>query len=279
MLNNCLFFLSPAHVRTNLNSPLPPRPGPKTFHRSRARGTARRFAPRPTPPPTSPLPPAKPSQISRAAAAAAAARERNPNQLAGNATPEGKGRRRAMPRLMPEDASLLLDHVVGDPSVPAAAANAALAALPFPSRPTPRLLRASLLRRLAADPVSAAALDSLQLLASLPSSPSPAAPAAAAAAAAHLAVAAYLAVSAPDFDAAAGGPLRAPRWPHAPRGRGGWGRRARLRRGRCRGGPARSRSGEFVHTIVGRPDRDGGAVLPCSPLPPSSLASPRRHPP
>ncbi|EAY99915.1 hypothetical protein OsI_21915 [Oryza sativa Indica Group] len=73
MLNNCLFFLSPAHVRTNLNSPLPPRPGPKTFHRSRARGTARRFAPRPTPPPTSPLPPAKPSQISPAAPAAAAA--------------------------------------------------------------------------------------------------------------------------------------------------------------------------------------------------------------
>uniref|UniRef100_A0A0E0L8L2 Uncharacterized protein n=1 Tax=Oryza punctata TaxID=4537 RepID=A0A0E0L8L2_ORYPU len=47
-----------------------------------------------------------------------------------------------MPRLTPEDASLLLDHVVGDPSIPAAAA--------------------------------------------------------------HLAVAAYLAVSAPDFDAAAG---------------------------------------------------------------------------
>ncbi|KAF0901910.1 hypothetical protein E2562_011750 [Oryza meyeriana var. granulata] len=102
-----------------------------------------------------------------------------------------------MPRLTPEDASLVLDHVVGDPSVPAAAANAVLAALPFPSDPTPRLLRAFLLRRLAADPVSASSLDSLQLLASLPSPATPAA-------AAHLAVAAYLTVSAPDFDAAAG---------------------------------------------------------------------------
>ncbi|XP_006655850.2 uncharacterized protein LOC102721559 isoform X2 [Oryza brachyantha] len=103
-----------------------------------------------------------------------------------------------MPRLTAEDASLVLDHVVGDPSVPAAAANAVLAALPFPSNPTPRLLRAVLLRRLAADPVSADALDSLQLLASLPSRAS------ASASAAHIAVAAHLAVSAPDFDAAAG---------------------------------------------------------------------------
>uniref|UniRef100_A0A0E0C600 Uncharacterized protein n=1 Tax=Oryza meridionalis TaxID=40149 RepID=A0A0E0C600_9ORYZ len=79
-----------------------------------------------------------------------------------------KGTRQAMPRLTPEDASLLLDHVVGGPSIPAAVAYATLTALPFPSRPTPRLLC-----RLAADLVSPAALDSLQLLASLPS-PSPA---------------------------------------------------------------------------------------------------------
>lgn len=101
-----------------------------------------------------------------------------------------------MPPLTPADASLILDHVVGSPSIPAAAANALLASLPFPSRPTPRLLRSVLLRRLASDPVSAAALDSLQLLASLPS-PAPLI------AAAHLAVAAFLAASAPDFDAAA----------------------------------------------------------------------------
>ncbi|XP_062228245.1 uncharacterized protein LOC133926355 isoform X2 [Phragmites australis] len=105
-----------------------------------------------------------------------------------------------MPRLAPADATLILDHVLGDPSVPAAAAQALLAALPFPSHPTPRLRRAVLLRGLASDPVSASALDSLHLLASLPSpspSPSPAA------ASAHLAVAAFLAASAPDFDAAA----------------------------------------------------------------------------
>jgi telomeric repeat-binding factor 2 len=101
-----------------------------------------------------------------------------------------------MPRLTPADASLILDHVVGNPSAPAAAANALLASLPFPSRPTPRLLRAVLLRRLASDPVSAKALDSLELLASLPS-PAPRV------AAAHRAVAAFLAASAPDFDAAA----------------------------------------------------------------------------
>ncbi|KAM0858957.1 hypothetical protein ACQ4PT_047493 [Festuca glaucescens] len=101
-----------------------------------------------------------------------------------------------MPPLTPADASLILDHVVGNPSIPAAAANALLAELPFPSRPTPRLLRSVLLRRLASDPVSAAALDSLQLLASLPSPAS-------LVAAAHLAVAAFLAASAPDFDAAA----------------------------------------------------------------------------
>uniref|UniRef100_A0A453QY05 Uncharacterized protein n=6 Tax=Aegilops tauschii subsp. strangulata TaxID=200361 RepID=A0A453QY05_AEGTS len=103
-----------------------------------------------------------------------------------------------MPRLTPSDASLILDHVVGDASIPTAAANVLLAGLPFPDRPTPRLLRSLLLRRLAADPVSAAALDSLQLLASLPD-PDPASPVSAA----HLAVAAFLACSAPDFDAAA----------------------------------------------------------------------------
>ncbi|KAG8043085.1 hypothetical protein GUJ93_ZPchr0279g33333 [Zizania palustris] len=102
-----------------------------------------------------------------------------------------------MPRLTSAEASLVLDHVVGDPSVPAAAANAVLAALPFPSNPTPRLLRAFLLRRVASDPVSAAALDALELLASLPSPASPVG-------AVHITVAAYLASSAPDFDAAAG---------------------------------------------------------------------------
>ncbi|XP_062233464.1 uncharacterized protein LOC133930753 [Phragmites australis] len=103
-----------------------------------------------------------------------------------------------MPPLAPADATLILDHVLGDPSVPDAAAHALLAALPFPSHPTPRLRRAVLLRRLASDPVSASALDSLHLLASLPSTfPSPTT------AAAHLAVAAFLAASAPDFDAAA----------------------------------------------------------------------------
>ncbi|GJN29481.1 hypothetical protein PR202_gb17707 [Eleusine coracana subsp. coracana] len=78
-----------------------------------------------------------------------------------------------MPQLTPVDATLILDHVLGDPSVPAAAAHALLAALPSPSHPTLRLRRGFLLRRLAADPLSADALDSLQLLASLPS-PSPA---------------------------------------------------------------------------------------------------------
>ncbi|KAL6898033.1 hypothetical protein ACP4OV_006629 [Aristida adscensionis] len=107
-----------------------------------------------------------------------------------------------MPRLTPADAALILDHVVGDPTVPAATALALLAALPFPSRPTPRLRRALLLRRLASEPVSAAALDSLHLLASLPC-PSPSPSPAPAAAAAHVAVAAFLAASAPDFDAAA----------------------------------------------------------------------------
>lgn len=101
-----------------------------------------------------------------------------------------------MPRLTPEDASLILDHVLGDPSIPPAAAHALLAALPFPSHPTPRLRRAILLRRLADDPISGDALDSLHLLASLPSPSSALAPA-------HLAIAAFLAASAPDFDAAA----------------------------------------------------------------------------
>lgn len=103
-----------------------------------------------------------------------------------------------MPRLTPADASLILDHVVGDASIPTATVNALLAGLPFPDHPTPRLLRSLLLRRLDTDPVSAAALDSLQLLASLPD-PDPAPPVSAA----HLAVAAFLAASAPDFDAAA----------------------------------------------------------------------------
>jgi telomeric repeat-binding factor 2 len=101
-----------------------------------------------------------------------------------------------MPRLTPADATLILDHVLGDRSVSANAAHALLSALPFPSDPTPRLRRGVLLRRLAADPVSADALDSFHLLASLPN-PSPAM------AAAHLAVAAFLVASAPDFDAAA----------------------------------------------------------------------------
>uniref|UniRef100_A0ACD5ZVJ8 Uncharacterized protein n=1 Tax=Avena sativa TaxID=4498 RepID=A0ACD5ZVJ8_AVESA len=101
-----------------------------------------------------------------------------------------------MPRLTPADASLILDHVVGDSSTPTAVANKLLAELPFPSHPTPRLLRSILLRRLDSDPVSATALDLLQLLASLPSTMSPVA-------AAHLAVAAFLAASAADFDAAA----------------------------------------------------------------------------
>ncbi|KAK8454909.1 hypothetical protein SEVIR_4G049202v4 [Setaria viridis] len=105
-----------------------------------------------------------------------------------------------MPRLTPADATLILDHALGDPSVPAAAAHALLAALPFPSDPTPRLRRAVLLRRLAADPVSASALDTLHLLASLPASPSPSP---SPIAAAHIAVAGFLAASAPDFDAAA----------------------------------------------------------------------------
>ncbi|KAF8733000.1 hypothetical protein HU200_015357 [Digitaria exilis] len=104
-----------------------------------------------------------------------------------------------MPRLTPADATLILDHVLGDTTVPAAAAHALLAALPFPSDPTPRLRRSVLLRRLAADPVSASALDTLHLLASLPAAPSPPPPIAAA----HIAVAGFLAASAPDFDAAA----------------------------------------------------------------------------
>ncbi|CAN6221900.1 unnamed protein product [Urochloa humidicola] len=109
-----------------------------------------------------------------------------------------------MPRLTPADATLILDHALGDPSVPAAAVHALLAALPFPSDPTPRLRRGVLLRRLAADPVSASALDTLHLLASLPSSPSPSPSASPSPiAAAHIAVAGYLAASAPDFDAAA----------------------------------------------------------------------------
>lgn len=103
-----------------------------------------------------------------------------------------------MPPLTPADATLILDHALGDPSVPNAAAHALLAALPFPSDPTPRLRRAVLLRRLASDPVSTSTLDSLHLLASLPTSPSPSP-----IAAAHIAVAGYLAASAPDFDAAA----------------------------------------------------------------------------
>ncbi|KAJ1258290.1 hypothetical protein BS78_10G064100 [Paspalum vaginatum] len=104
-----------------------------------------------------------------------------------------------MPRLTPADATLILDHVLGDPSVSADSVRALLGALPFPSDPTPRLRRSVLLRRLAADPVSPAALDTLHLLASFPASPSTSL-----IAAAHIAVAAFLAVSAPDFDAAAG---------------------------------------------------------------------------
>ncbi|XP_066388916.1 uncharacterized protein [Miscanthus floridulus] len=100
-----------------------------------------------------------------------------------------------MPPVTAAHATLILDHVLGDPSVPAAAAQALLAALPSPSNPTPRLRRAVLLRQLAADPVSASSLENLHLLASLPASPS--------AAAAHIAVAAFLAASAPDFDATA----------------------------------------------------------------------------
>ncbi|KAI4976652.1 hypothetical protein ZWY2020_050259 [Hordeum vulgare] len=103
-----------------------------------------------------------------------------------------------MPRLTPADASLILDHVVGDACIPTATASALLGGLPFPDHPTPRLLRSLLLRRLAADPVSAAALDSLELLSSLLDS-DPATPVSAA----HIAVAAFLAASAPDFDAAA----------------------------------------------------------------------------
>ncbi|RLN12110.1 hypothetical protein C2845_PM09G04840 [Panicum miliaceum] len=107
-----------------------------------------------------------------------------------------------MPRLTPADATLILDHALGDPSVPAAAVHALLAALPFPSDPIPRLRRAVLLRRLAADPVSASALDTLHLLASLPASQS-LSPSPPPIAAAHIAVAGFLAASAPDFDAAA----------------------------------------------------------------------------
>ena len=102
-----------------------------------------------------------------------------------------------MPRVTPVGASLILEHVLADPSVPAAVVTKLLVALPFPSHPTPRLRRAVLLRRLAADPVSESSLDTLQLLAALPAPASPIA-------AAHIAVAAYLAVSASDFDDAAG---------------------------------------------------------------------------
>jgi len=95
-------------------------------------------------------------------------------------------------------ATLILDHVLGDPSVPAAATEALLAALPSPSNPTPRLRRAVLLRSLAADPVSASSLEALHLLASLPATAS-----ASPIAAAYIAVAAFVAASAPDFDATA----------------------------------------------------------------------------
>ncbi|CAN6208472.1 unnamed protein product, partial [Urochloa humidicola] len=136
--------------------------------------------------------------------AGASAQQLNPPRLA-RVPPLPLSRIRSggekMPRLTPADATLILDHALGDPSVPAAAAHALLAALPFPSDPTPRLRRGVLLRRLAADPVSASALDTLHLLASLPSSPSPTS--ASPIAAAHIAVAGYLAASAPDFDAAA----------------------------------------------------------------------------
>nr|AGT15986.1 hypothetical protein SHCRBa_032_N13_F_190 [Saccharum hybrid cultivar R570] len=105
-----------------------------------------------------------------------------------------------MPPVTAVHATLILDHVLGDPSVPAATAEALLAALPSPSNPTPRLRRAVLLRQLAADPVSASSLKIIHLLALLPVSPSAAA---SPIAAAHIAVAAYLAASAPDFDATA----------------------------------------------------------------------------
>jgi len=94
------------------------------------------------------------------------------------------------------EATLILDHVLGDPSFSASVAEALLAALPSlsPSHRTRRLCRAVLLRNLAADPVSESALETLHLLASLPASASHIA-------AAHIAVAAFLVVSAPDFDA------------------------------------------------------------------------------
>nr|ACN30697.1 unknown [Zea mays] len=101
-----------------------------------------------------------------------------------------------MRRLTPAYVTLILDHVLGDPSIPTAAAIALIAGLPSPSDPTPRLRRGVLLRRLAADPVSESSLETLHLLASLPPCASPIA-------AAHIAVAAFLAASAPDFDAVA----------------------------------------------------------------------------
>ncbi|EER93019.2 uncharacterized protein LOC8081546 [Sorghum bicolor] len=105
-----------------------------------------------------------------------------------------------MPPVTPGQATLILDHVLGDPSLPAAVAKALLAALPHPSDPTPRLCRAVVLRALAADPVSETSLQNLHFLASLTASPSAAA---SRIATAHIAVAAFLAASAPDFDAAA----------------------------------------------------------------------------
>ncbi|AQK80831.1 terminal acidic SANT 1 [Zea mays] len=101
-----------------------------------------------------------------------------------------------MPRLTPAHATLILDHVLGDPSIPTAVTIALIAGIPSPSDPTPRLRRGVLLRRLATDPVSESSLETLHLLASLPACASPIA-------AAHIAVAAFLAASAPDFDAVA----------------------------------------------------------------------------
>jgi telomeric repeat-binding factor 2 len=71
-----------------------------------------------------------------------------------------------------------------------------MSVLPGPSDLTLRLCRGVLLRHLAADLISADALNSFHLLASLPSlSPT--------LAAAHLAVTTFLTASTPDFDAAA----------------------------------------------------------------------------
>ncbi|CAO2194326.1 unnamed protein product [Urochloa humidicola] len=92
--------------------------------------------------------------------------------------------------------AIVLDHLLGDRTIPSIPIGSLLTAAPSPLHATARLRHAHILRDLSSsDSVSRAALTYLTYLASTPFAPT-----VAAAARAHLTVATYLAVHAVNFD-------------------------------------------------------------------------------